>query len=216
MSKQSRLVIVLAGGESKRIGKYKAAQPEENPLVTILMNNILSDTYDIILVVKNIEQKNILTRLVSPKPILIDLSKQYHVLVGMLTGVIYAIDREYNYVLIIGVDQPFMNRKYIHFMFRLAEKVRKGAIIPKWKQGYLEPLGAVYRTEHLYEAIMQCISTRSLNKCSIRAVIKTLESICEVSYISAEQICSLFGHVFYNVNTLQDLEIVKMSVRCKT
>ncbi len=217
MSKRSRLVIILAGGESRRIGKYKALLPEEAPLIKILLRRISSPLYDIALVVKNLEQKEALGQAeVSTDKVLLDVSRRCHVIVGIFTGIVYALNRGYEYVLIVGVDQPFMSCKYACFMFNLAEKLGRGALVPRWREGLLEPLGAVYRTDRLYSAIVQSMATRKLDRCSLRMLVRILESWNDVVYVSAEHLCSLFGHVFYNVNTLQDLELVKMSVRCKT
>jgi len=216
------LIAILAGGKSRRIGTHKYLLPSENPLIKVIIERIYNDkVFDIVLIVKNPEQISTISSILHGYKDIVyipDISIRKHVIVGVLTATVYALYRGFEYMCVLGSDMPLISLKFLEFMFKV---IKRGydAVVPRWRNGFIEPLASVYKVSKLYEAIVDTLLTMHLDRCSLRSVIKRLELAGRVLYISAELICSLFGYVFYNINTVQDLEVlkfVKMSVRGKT
>jgi len=101
-------------------------------------------------------------------------------------------------VLIVGGDMPLISVEGIEFLMSCFSS-NDLALVPRWQNGYLEPLFAIYKPElslHLRES-----SGRG-----IRSLQKAIREAPHVKFVEAE---SFPPHTFFNVNDLKDLDELK-------
>ncbi len=134
-----------------------------------------------------------------------DMFKIRHPLSGIVTSSLI-LSRKYSHILLLPVDLPNVTTDFIKFLISLLDP-NVECIVPRWNNGYLEPLLAIYRIENVIKFARENppymwdkVPVRSL-VCSLRRVI----------FLSAEEILEKYGNVFLNVNTLQTLEY---AVKC--
>lgn len=145
-----KTAIVLAGGGSQRFRTEKGlANLAGKPLIMHVIGRIQNLVDEIIVCVKSNEQSLLFSS------ILPDDSKIVVDVKGLpacpLTGVFTGLEKaQGEYSIILPCDTPFISRKLVDLMFDIAVGV--DAVIPRWPNGYLEPLQAVYRTKSALEA----------------------------------------------------------------
>jgi len=182
--------IVLAGGESARIGTDKAfLKIGGKTLIEQILEKLLRIGDDVIVVTNSPERYNHLgVRLVS------DISPGKGALGGIYSG-LKASKNEYSFV--VACDMPFLNVNLIRYMTLLASG--HDVVIPR-VNGLLEPLHAIYSK--------RCIPSieRLLEKDDLKIV--RFFSDVRVRYVEEEEINVLDPkHLsFFNINTLEDLE----------
>jgi molybdopterin-guanine dinucleotide biosynthesis protein A len=117
-------------------------------------------------------------------------------LVGALAGLREARGR---YSLLLPCDTPFVSRDVVSLLFELC--VDRNAVIPRWPNGCIEPLQAVYCSESTCEAARSALNKGELNMQSI------IDRLCHVRYVSTlvfEQIDPELK-TFFNINNPIDL-----------
>jgi molybdopterin-guanine dinucleotide biosynthesis protein A len=117
-------------------------------------------------------------------------------LVGAMTGFKHAPSE---YVLLLACDTPFVSRKALRLLLDLCNG--KDAAIPRWPNGYLEPLHAAYRTKSASVATQRALDKNKLN---MKSMICNLR---KVQYVSTKQFEEIDPQLltFCNINNLTDL-----------
>lgn len=141
--------VVLAGGRSERMGKDKAFLTYcGDALVNIVVKKALSVGEKVVVCIGNKSQSEF--RAVLPKDVLImnDNVNYGTPLSGVQSG--FEALRE-GYAAVVGCDMPLIRREVLLLLFRLAEG--HSAAVPRWPDGNVEPLLAVYSVEDTLEAI---------------------------------------------------------------
>ncbi|MDH5459844.1 MAG: hypothetical protein OEW71_02260, partial [Candidatus Bathyarchaeota archaeon] len=83
------------------------------------------------------------------------------------------------------------------------------AVIPRWPNGYIEPLQAVYCTKPALEAAKNALSEGKLD---IRSMVEKLRGIRYVSTLVLQQLDPTL-RTFFNVNTPLDLKKAEFTLR---
>lgn len=127
--------VVLAGGQSRRMGRNKAFLPWGEATLLEHVLRTLRPLMDELLVVVNDAGpfQGLRARVVE------DLVPGAHALGGLYTGLRAA---SHPLCFVCGCDTPFLNPAVIRFLLRQADGYE--AVIPKTSDG-LQPLHAVYR-----------------------------------------------------------------------
>jgi molybdopterin-guanine dinucleotide biosynthesis protein A len=195
----NRSAIVLAGGLSSRLGQDKGLQRLANkPLIRYVLDTIKGLTDETFVVVSSKAQaKNYEDVLNSDAQILIDSGNMRSPLVGISTG-LESVHSSYSVVL--SNDVPFVSRDVLSLMLELS--VGKTAIIPRWPNGFIEPLQAVYRTEPARRAARVALNDGKLR---MQAMVDKLRGVRYVSTLILNQLDEEL-RTFFNVNTLPDLK----------
>lgn len=124
----------------------------------------------------------------STVPVIIDNSK-------WLVESIYSLLKRDDGFFVFGGDMPLIRKEAVNYILK---RFCGKTIIPYWKKtGYLEPLHGIY--------------TRSVAPClkDARSLTCGLKNCQNVDFITAE---NLPEETFFNVNTLDDLELLKKIV----
>jgi len=115
---------------------------------------------------------------------------------GILTGCKRA---RAEYVAVVPCDAPFLNPKILVELFKRAEG--HDAAIPRWPNGYLEPLHSIYRRQAVIDVAQELMRRGS------RSILRLIESLRDVVYVSIEELKLIDERLltFFNVNTPRDL-----------
>ncbi|MEM3755142.1 MAG: molybdenum cofactor guanylyltransferase, partial [Candidatus Bathyarchaeia archaeon] len=163
--------------------------------------SLLKAGYKVVLVVGTKDKINNFLRIL-PNPIIItkDDLEGYGPLAGILSG-LKMINSAYTAIL--PCDSPFIRTEVIDFLFNNVKPY--DAIIPRWANGYIEPLHAVYKVKPALKAVKEAISKKELY------IVDMIKRLKKVRYISIDEL-KLYDNellTFFNINTRNDFEKAK-------
>lgn len=194
-----RSAIVLAGGFSSRFGQDKGVLDlAKKPLIRHVVDAISLVVDEIIVVTNSDERAKKYAKFLGPEvKLAVDIGELSSPLIGALTGFGAA---QGAYSLLLPFDTPFVSREVVLLLFELC--LNRAAVVPRWPNGYIEPLHAVYGTAPALEAAKAAVSEE---KMKVRSMIEKLSG---VRYISTLVIQKLDPELrtFFNVNTPADLK----------
>ena len=206
-----RSAIVLAGGFSSRFGQDKGAlELADKPLIRHVTDAI-DLLVDEVVVVTNSRERILKYSQVMAADVqfVVDVCKARSPLIGALTGFGSAHGK---YSLLLPFDTPFVSEEVVSLLFELCQG--KAAVIPRWPNGYIEPLHAVYQTKLALEAAEDAMTE---GKLKLRALIEKLQGVRYISTIAIQQLDPELL-TFFNINTPADLNkamtLIKQS-NCK-
>jgi molybdopterin-guanine dinucleotide biosynthesis protein A len=191
--------IVLSGGLSTRFGQDKGLlKLGDKPLIRYVLNAVEKLVEERIVVVSSKQQLEVYERACGDlATILTDRGKEHSPLAGTLTGLQEA---QGEYSLILPCDTPFVSRNVISLLLELAPG--RNACVPRWPNGYVEPLQAVYRTQC---ALKSCETALQEKQLDVKAMLDRLQCIRYVSTLVLQQLDPELI-TFFNINTPQDLK----------
>jgi len=102
--------------------------------------------------------------------------------------------------LLLPCDAPLVSTKIIQLLFDACNNRR--AVIPRWPNGYIEPLQAVYHTQ---SAIIAAKTALDQGLMSMRSIIENLKEVRYISTVVLEQLEPRLT-TFFNINTPEDLK----------
>ena len=191
--------IVLAGGESKRLGIDKAfLKIGDRFLIEKVVEKMAQIGNEVIIVTNSPRKYAYLgTKLVG------DIYPGKGALGGLYSGLKAAC---YDYGLVVASDMPFLNLRLLRYMIILSSDY--DVVVPRVKE-LLEPLHAIYSKECL-QPIERLLSAGNLR------IVGFFPEV-QVRYVEEEEI-SLFDPQFlsfFNINTPADLEKARSLARKK-
>jgi molybdopterin-guanine dinucleotide biosynthesis protein A len=195
----SNTAIILAGGSSTRLGQDKALlRLGRKPLVKHVLDSVRSLVDETILVVSSPAQETDYRKYALPDTrIVVDKRDMRTPLVGAFTG-FESANGEYS--LVLACDVPFVSQDILSLLLDLS--LNKNAVIPRWPNGHIEPLQAVYRTKAAKVASNDALDEGKLD---MQAMVDRLQGIRYVSTLVLMQLDPEL-RTFFNVNTLMDLK----------
>jgi molybdopterin-guanine dinucleotide biosynthesis protein A len=191
-------VVVLAGGFSKRFGQDKGLlKLAGKPLILHILDKMSTVVDEILVVVSSKSQEKAYTCFLKQKAkIVIDKYETQNPLVGALTGFEKAQGK---YSLLLPCDTPFVSSQIASFLLELC--VNKDAVIPRWPNGHIEPLQAVYYTKSALNVANKAVEDKKQN---MHSMIASLKKVRYVSTFVLKQIDPKLT-TFFNINTPKDL-----------
>jgi molybdopterin-guanine dinucleotide biosynthesis protein A len=140
----------------------------------------------------------------SKTKVVVDKYEGQSPLVGALTG-FESVNAEYS--LLLPCDTPFVSAEIVALLLDLC--VNRGAVIPRWPNGYIEPLQAVYNTKSAIEAAKKALDE---GKRDLSSMINYLYGVRYVSTLVLQQLDSKLL-TFFNVNGVEDLKRAESMLR---
>lgn len=195
----NRSAIILAGGISSRFGEDKGiVKLADKPLLRYVVDIVYSIADETIIVTHTIERAKQYYALVpSNVRFVIDMFEATGPLVGSLSGFTVARGK---YCLVLPFDTPFVSRELVLLLFDLC--IGRSAVIPRWPNGQIEPLHAVYRVDAAKTAAEATLAEGRLD---MRGMIERMRSVRFLSTLVISQVDPELRN-FFNVNTPLDLK----------
>jgi molybdopterin-guanine dinucleotide biosynthesis protein A len=194
-----RSAIVLAGGFSSRFGQDKGVlELAHKPLIRHVVDAVSPVVDETIIVTSSQERVTQYAKVITADvQFVIDVCESNSPLIGALTGLGYAHGE---YALLLPFDTPFVSKEVVLLLFELC--LNRAAAIPRWPNGHIEPLHAVYQTEPALEAAKTAVAEGKMN---VRAMIEKLRGVRYVSTLVIQQLDPEL-RTFFNINTPEDLK----------
>ena len=195
----NRSAIILVGGASSRFGKDKGVLDLANkPLIKHVIDAISTIVDEKIIVTNSKVQAEKYKGIGGPNAhVLVDAYDARGSLVGAATGFAEAHGA---YSLLLPCDTPFISKDVVFLLFELCTD--KAAAIPRWPNGYIEPLQAVYCTRLAAEAAKMALNE---GKSDLQSMVEKLHSVRYVSTLVLQQLDAGLK-TFFNINTPSDLK----------
>jgi molybdopterin-guanine dinucleotide biosynthesis protein A len=194
-------ISILAGGESRRMGRNKALIPFlGKPLIQHVVDRMAPAAGEMIVSTSQAELFSFLERVRICRDIL-----SWH---SSLAGLYTALDcADYPLVGAVACDMPFASPALFLAEARLLEEEDMDIVVPSTPKG-LEPLHAVYRKETCLPVLKQAVEKvrPDFSKRSLRVTGWFGE--LRVKYLAPEETCAIdpSPYIFFNINTEEELK----------
>jgi molybdopterin-guanine dinucleotide biosynthesis protein A len=191
--------IILAGGFSRRFGSDKGlVLLAGKPLILHVIERVSDVADEIIVVVSSTNQEEKFENILNERAkIVIDKSESQSPLVGTMTGFETA---KGEISLLLPCDSPMVSTQIVQFLLEMCTD--RSAAIPRWPNGYIEPLQAAYHIKSALVAAKRALKQGNMN---MRSMINNLGRVRYISTMVLEQIEPELL-TFFNINTIQDLK----------
>jgi molybdopterin-guanine dinucleotide biosynthesis protein A len=191
--------IILAGGFSKRFGRDKGLiELNGKPLVLHVLERANRTVEEIVVVVSSSAQRGKFEPLLGQNAhLVVDDQRTQSPLVGASTG-FKCVEGKYS--LLLPCDTPFLSSQVASLLLDLC--VGRNAVIPRWPNGYIEPLQAAYHTESALKAVE---TTLDRGRLDFQSMIDNLSRVRFLSTLVLKQIDPELT-TFVNVNTPDSLK----------
>ncbi|MEM2912718.1 MAG: molybdenum cofactor guanylyltransferase [Candidatus Bathyarchaeia archaeon] len=195
-----RSAVILAGGASQRFGIDKAlVELAGKPLILHVLERIEECVDETIVCIRSSAQISLYSQMLSGRSkIAVDPeSFPSCPLTGALTGLMNAHGK---CSILLPCDTPFISRRLVDLLFDIANGV--DAVIPRWPNGYIEPLQAVYETK---SALMAAEDALKKGEYRMQSMLSLLKRVRYLSTLVIEEIDYKLL-TFFNINTQLDLK----------
>ena len=204
-------IAILIGGISTRFGSDKGLfEFHGKSLISYQLETLTQTDYDIFLVAHSIEQVQSYINKIDIRQItgfIIDDnspssdSNLHSPMKGLYSAYKELKDMDYEKSLTLSCDLPFINLDVIEFLI----KQSKGydCCIPKWNNGFLEPLFAIYPIKKAYKKAEENLKNHKYKLTNI------MSDNWKINFLSVENSIKQFDQnllTFININTLEDIE----------
>ncbi|MEJ2252189.1 MAG: molybdenum cofactor guanylyltransferase, partial [Candidatus Lokiarchaeota archaeon] len=152
ISQTELAIAILIGGKSTRFGSDKGIfQIRNRPMISYQLDTLSKIDYKIFLVAKSKSQMHKYINNIDIKPLtgfIIDETPNlkekriYSPLIGLYSLFKDLKKLNLSKVLVLSCDLPLIKQEIIKYLLQFAEKY--DCVIPRWQNGYLEPLCAIY------------------------------------------------------------------------
>ena len=191
--------LILAGGRGSRMGYREKALIDfkGRPLIETIIERLEKVADSIIISVRDRKQEELLgSFLGGAYRFAYDDYMNRGPLSGILSG-LRACDDEYCFV--AACDMPFINEDVVRLLFTGCRDY--DAAIPRWEDGFLEPLHAVYRCAPMIRETTKAIEQGE-------TIILAPVFRMNVNYVPVDEIRKLDPDLrtFININTDKDIQ----------
>ena len=202
----SRALIILAGGLSRRFGQDKCLKELAcKPLIAHVLDRVCRIVNETVVVARSEVQRDQLSRAIGTKAqIVFDRYSDHSPLIGTLTG-FESVKTEH--ALLLPCDAAFVSTEIAALLLDLC--VGKNAAIPRWPDGKIEPLQAVYNVR---SAISAAKAAMEEGKRDMLGMILHLHGIRYVSTLVLQQYDPKLV-TFLNINTVLDWKKAEHTLR---
>jgi molybdopterin-guanine dinucleotide biosynthesis protein A len=190
--------IILAGGNGTRIGKNKAFIKLNGKSFLQRAHDLASLlTDEIVVVIGGEDPSNLFFGSLPPSTIILnDIEIGIGPIMGIYSGMKVLSS---SHVVVLPCDSPLINIELMQYLIK--KTINYDALIPKWPNGFIEPLHSIYKVASCLEAIKL---TLEQGEKSLKKMINRLK---KVKYVSTDEL-KVFDRdlrTFYNINSQDDL-----------
>ncbi|MEM7825681.1 MAG: molybdenum cofactor guanylyltransferase [Candidatus Aenigmatarchaeota archaeon] len=181
--------LILAGGKSSRLKNKPFLILKDKPLIKHVFDKLEKIFSDIVVVVKNEDEKRKIEKIVKNCRIAVDKTNTFSPIAGIVEGLKVVKN---NFAFIIACDMPFFNEKTVKELFLRFDKNTK-CICYAYSLEKFEPLCAIYRKDFFKEASLEDSLSELIRKEKNKVLVPIVKETDE----------------FFNINTEKDFEIAK-------
>jgi molybdopterin-guanine dinucleotide biosynthesis protein A len=197
--KTKMTAIILAGGNSVRMGENKAfIQIDGIPIITRIQS-LFKELSEEVIIVTN--QKDLFKNFDSNT--YTDLLPDRGALGGLYTGIFFS---SYPYSFCVACDMPFLKRSLVQFLIRHTKD--EDALVPRTRDG-LQPLHAIY-SKRCLDAIKK-VMDQGKNKIIDFYDLVRVKIVEERDFLHLDTL----RESFVNVNTPEDLLLIRKAKESK-
>jgi len=169
-----RTGIILAGGDSKRIGTDKGLiDLNGKPLIRYVIESLGPVVDEIIVVVGSSERVPVYQDSVGDDVRVVpDMYDDGSPLIGLITGLTHARG---DYAVVAACDMPFINSELVDLLFLLSFELN-GTLLIK-PNGWVEPLPAIYKVDI---GKKRAVQLRNESDLRLRKVLETLPDVARI------------------------------------
>lgn len=190
---------ILCGGKSVRMGTDKGLVPLAGKPMLLYVLEICEKIFSEIFIVLGSNINKPYKELIGGRARII--TDKFPDINSPLVGAYTAFEScEYDYLYLLSCDMPHVNTEVLTLMREVI--TTENAVIPRWPNGYIEPLHAVYRTKPSREAAKKALEE---NRRDMRSLLKNLKRVLYLSTNVIEQLDPKL-ETFYNINTMNELK----------
>lgn len=200
--------MVLAGGRSSRFGRDKALVDfGGKPLITHIIEKLhgLGDEY-VVAIDRNHTAEEY-RRVLPNHTLVVQDTVDFQ---GPLAGFVTALNEcKSNVCFLAACDMPFIEPKIVEYLF--SESSKYSGAVPRWRDGRLEPLHAVYDCNAAGHAARQVVDER------VSSMISLIDRIPRIRFVNVEQEIAPLNptlNTFRNLNTPRELHEVEGGSNC--
>ncbi len=205
---------VLIGGKSTRFGSDKGLYEfQGKPLVLYLLDTLNEGNYDIFLVahspkqvqkyINKIDIRNILAFILDDHKLIPNL-KLHAPLLGLYSAFKELNKLGYKRTFALSCDTPLIQQKIITYIIN--QSYGFDCCVPRWNNGYIEPLLAIYRIKKAYHKSKVNLLKNDLKLTNL------FDKNWRINYLSIEKSIKPLDEdllTLININTPEDLKKFK-------
>jgi molybdopterin-guanine dinucleotide biosynthesis protein A len=192
-----RSAVILAGGNSSRLGSDKGlVKLAGKPLVRHVSDRVKEIVDEVIIVIKSEGQLKKYIETVKEAIIIADKFEFLSPVCGALSGFEKAKGKV---SILLPCDTPLISTKFASLLLDVCEN--RNAVIPRYPNGYIEPLQAAYNTKNCLDVLLKTVEE---GKMDFRSMIERLPRILYISTLAVKELDPKLL-TFFNINTVYDL-----------
>ncbi|MHA2038243.1 MAG: molybdenum cofactor guanylyltransferase [Promethearchaeota archaeon] len=202
---------ILIGGKSTRFGSDKGLYTyQRKPLISHIIETVQKGSYDIFLIahstkqiqkyINTIDIKKIIAFILDDRVVLSN-SKLHIPLLGMYSAFKELNKLGYKQTFTLSCDTPLIKYEVIDFIIKESKEVE--CCIPRWNNGYIEPLLAIYPTKGAYYRSKEKLLRKKYQ------LTRFADNKWNTKYLSIENSIKPLDNElisFVNINTQNDLK----------
>ena len=206
-------ILILIGGKSTRFGSEKAVvELFGKPLILHQIETLSKFDQDIFLVAHSDEQIfNYKGQIEFPREVtfiaddreIFNHPKIFKPMVGIYSGFKELLKQNFEKVFVLSCDMPLIKQEVIEFMIKQSEGY--DCVLPRWKNGFLEPYFAIYPVEKGFARAKEILKTENYG------LLNLIDQNWAINYISVEErIQSLDKNLISLINIKGPIDLVKL------
>jgi molybdopterin-guanine dinucleotide biosynthesis protein A len=202
-----RTAAILAGGESSRLRNKAETLFAGKPMILHVIDRCKSIVDELLVIVNTLDQEKSLSQVIGKLGhlrIVVDRPEQF---LSSLLGARTAFENSNSeFTLLVPCDVPFIKTSVLNLLFDMINGW--DAVVPRYPNGHIEPLHAIYRTDISRKIADDIISS---GRRSMKDLLAGLNSL----YLSTNIIKQLDPQLesFTNVNTINELNNLQRRIK---
>jgi molybdopterin-guanine dinucleotide biosynthesis protein A len=201
-------VAILAGGQSNRFRQAKAlTRVVGKPLFLHVVDASEAYASEIFIVVHSEQDREDFSKYFPEEQIITDVVSDFRCpLVGALSAFRHA---KYAYTQLLPCDSPLIHPMYFEIMWGMIENHH--AAVPRWPNGWVEPLHSIFDTSVAQEVATLCLEKQQPR---MQCLIEDIGRVIFLSTAALERFDTKL-QTFTNINTPADLRRIEQLLRRK-
>ena len=202
-------VAILAGGQSDRFRQVKAlTNIAGKPLFLHVVDACEAYASEVMLIVHSDADRGVFAEHFPEEQIYIDVNPTIRCpLVGALTAFKHSNS---SYTQLLPCDSPLIHPMFFDILWAMVEN--HNAAVPRWPNGWVEPLHSVFATEPAEEQATACLAQ---DQPRMQCLIENLGRVIYLSTSALQRFDSKLD-TFANVNTPGDLRRIERQLTRKS